>query len=153
MSPEEELRFLILGAQREGNRQFASMLAPLKLTPSQAEVLRCLAEWEPISLQELGRRLVCEQGSPSRLVSATVGRGWVVRRENAGDRRQVILTLSDEGRRLAQSVHAIEQRLHDWIGERLAHSEIERLNEALRNLLDGSTAGEAIALRKADAGT
>ena len=54
MSPAEELRFLILGTQREGNRFFSALLAPLGLTPSQAEVLRCLAEAEGALLDMFG---------------------------------------------------------------------------------------------------
>ena len=48
MQPIEELRYLILAAQREGNRLFAEALRPLRLTPSQAEVLRVLQDHEPV---------------------------------------------------------------------------------------------------------
>lgn len=42
MTQVEELRFLILAAQREGSRMFTSILRPLGLTSSQSEVLRVL---------------------------------------------------------------------------------------------------------------
>ena len=48
MSPPEELRFLILGAQREGNRILADRVSPLGLTPAQAEVIRCLNDGPPM---------------------------------------------------------------------------------------------------------
>ncbi|RIJ19988.1 MarR family transcriptional regulator, partial [Clavibacter michiganensis subsp. insidiosus] len=35
MRPAEELRYLILGAQREGARAYAAALAPTGLTPAQ----------------------------------------------------------------------------------------------------------------------
>src|SRR5215212_5438791 len=38
MNEVEELRYLVLAAQREGNRMLAQGLRPLGLTPSQAEV-------------------------------------------------------------------------------------------------------------------
>lgn len=50
MEPIEELRFLILAAQREGSRFFAEALRPWHLTPPQAEVLRVLQDHEPLSL-------------------------------------------------------------------------------------------------------
>ena len=65
MQPVEELRYLILAAQREAYRQLADRLRPLGLTPSQAEVLTVLAQREPLSLVDLGELLVCETGSPS----------------------------------------------------------------------------------------
>ncbi|GHO47983.1 hypothetical protein [Ktedonospora formicarum] len=72
MQPIEELRYLILAAQREGNRMFTEALRPLNLTSSQAEVLRVLQERQPLSLVALGSMLICEGGSPSRLVNGLV---------------------------------------------------------------------------------
>lgn len=149
MTSEEELRFLILGAQREGNRVLISLLAPLGITPSQGEVLRCLADAGPLSLIELGRRLVCETGSPSRLVSTLVEKGWVSRRENRDDRRQVSLVLTDEGRRLEAQVREVERQLHEWIGSRLDPDTIAALSKGLHRLLEGSATGAAIHERAA----
>ena len=73
MTPIEQLRYLLLAAQREGNRFLADALEPLGLTPSQAEALRVLQDWQPLALVELGGLLVCEQGSPSRLVAVVGG--------------------------------------------------------------------------------
>ena len=39
-----ELRFLVLAAQREGNRQLTQALRDLGLTPAQAEVISALDE-------------------------------------------------------------------------------------------------------------
>jgi len=72
MNSLEELRYLILAAQREGDRLLTTALAPLGLTTSQAEVLRVLQDHSPLSLLELGERLICVTGSPSRLVNALV---------------------------------------------------------------------------------
>ena len=70
-----ELRYLVLAAQREGNRKLSRDLDAIGLTPAQAEVLLVLAEREPLTLVELGRCIVCETGSPSRIV----GRSCAVR--------------------------------------------------------------------------
>jgi len=144
MTPEEELRFLILGAQREGNRVLASLLAPLEVTPSQAEVLRCLADAGSLSLNALGRRLVCETGSPSRLVSTMVDKGWVYRREDPNDRRQVLLVLTAAGEILEKQVRQVEEQLHGWIGSQLDSGTIKSLSEGLHRLLADSIAGNAV---------
>src|SRR5215831_19475198 len=93
MQPVEELRYLILAAQREGNRILAEALRPLGLTPSQAEALRVLQDHEPLSLIALGDLLVCETGSPSRLVQGLVEDGLVERVPSTTDKRMVTLTL------------------------------------------------------------
>jgi DNA-binding MarR family transcriptional regulator len=149
MIPEEELRFLILGAQREGNRMLAERLAPLGLTPSQAEVLRCLADTGPLSLIALGRLLVCETGSPSRLVDTLVGKALVQRAENPADRREVTLRLTAQGKRLSSKVAKIEAELYVWLRERLGADGVATAAEHISRLVAGTAAGEAIARRKA----
>jgi MarR family transcriptional regulator, organic hydroperoxide resistance regulator len=147
MSPEEELRFLILGAQREGNRIFAGLLAPLGVTPSQAEALRVLQDAGSLSLIALGSRLVCESGSPSRLVSTLVDKQWVARTEDPKDRRLVTLRLTRSGGQLARQVRKVEDRLHGWIAARLSSDDIAAVSGGLRALLADSAAEQAVAAR------
>src|SRR5262245_44290953 len=97
MPYEGQLRYLVLAAQREGSRLFAEQVRPLGLTPAQAEVLRVLREAQPLSLIELGERLVCETGSPSRLVDGMVKAGFVARAPSATDQRKVTLALTPAG--------------------------------------------------------
>lgn len=148
MTPEEEVRFGILAAQREGARVLSRLLEPLGLTPAQAEVLRVLEDQGPMALLDLGRHLVCETGSPSRLVSTLVDRGLVDRREAPHDRRRVTLTLTGEGRTRAAAVRAVEQDLHAWIGERLGPDGLAALHRHLSALVAGTPAGDALDLRK-----
>jgi len=152
MRPEEELRFLILGAQREGSRLLSAQLSPLGLTPSQAEVVRCLADHGPLSLRALGELLVCESGSPSRLVDALVGRDIVVRREDPADRRQVTLELSRSGWSLEGKVRQIEHQIYGVIGGQLGKAGLASALALLRPLVAGSISGDAIARRKAKGG-
>ena len=148
MRPEEELRFLILGAQREGNRILADMLSPLGVTPSQAEVIACLADSGPMALNAMGKLLVCETGSPSRLVDALVGRSIVVRRENPNDRRQVTLELSAVGVGLAREIRKVEAQLYSWLGQKLSERQMLATINALSGLVEGTVAGDAVAHRK-----
>lgn len=153
MRPEEELRFLILGAQREGSRALAAQLAPLDLTPSQAEVIRCLADYGAMPLRALGELLVCESGSPSRLVDALVRREIVLRREDEGDRRRVTLELSRVGRGLDRKVRLIEEQMYAAIGAGLGRDGVSAALALLRPLVAHSISGRAIARRKARGST
>lgn len=150
MSPAEELRFQILAAQREGERAFAALLTPLGLTPAQAEALRRIGQAEPVTLLGLGKRLVCETGSPSRLVSTLVDRGLVARADNPANRREVLLRLTEEGQRLAAGAAEVESALHAWIGALLSPAEIESALTVLRKATSHSAGGAAIALRLAE---
>ena len=95
MDKAEELRYLFLAVQREGNRSLTDALAPLDLTPAQAEVLQVLEQYGSLTLIELGERLVCENGSPSRLVTQHGRKGaWCRKPPRTSDRRASQLTLS-----------------------------------------------------------
>jgi DNA-binding MarR family transcriptional regulator len=147
MRTAEELRYLVLAAELEGKRQLAQQLRPLGLTPSQAEVLRVLADYAPLSLTGLGSLLVCESGtSPSRLVDRIVARGLVDRRPGTTDGRAVELTLTPEGQRLSREVTAIEQAMYTTI-DSITGPDIDVTLDFLRAFVDGSPSGNALANR------
>jgi DNA-binding MarR family transcriptional regulator len=146
--PVEELRYLILAAQREGNRQLAQTLRPLGVTPSQAEVLRLLEDRQPLTLTGLGELLVCESGTnPSRLVDRLVTAGLVRRIEAAQDRRQVELTLTDEGRQIARQIADVEEQLYQHFDTAGGGRDLSGVISYLRALVAGQPSGEAVALR------
>ena len=147
MQPVEEFRYLVLAAQREGNRILTEALHPLDLTPSQAEVLRVLTEHQPLSLIALGDLLVCESGSPSRLVNGLVEAGLVKRVPNASNGRMVTLTLTERGEEMATRVSAVEAALYGFISEALQGQSLSESMALLWRLVEGRPAGEALARR------
>ena len=143
----EELRYLVLAANSEGKRQLAQQLRPLGLTPSQAEVLRVLADHAPLSLSGLGSLLVCESGSsPSRLVDRVVAQGLVNRRPGTADGREVELTLTPEGERLSVEVAVIEDAMYAAI-DAMTGDDVDATLDFLRGYINGSPSGDALARR------
>jgi DNA-binding MarR family transcriptional regulator len=147
MQQIEELRYLILAGQREGNRLFADALRPLQLTPSQAEVLRVLQDREPLSLVALGDLLVCETGSPSRLVQGLVEDGLVERVPSSTDKRMVTLTLTNAGREMAANVGALESQFYEAIASQVNDAPLPEILELLWRFVEGKPAGMALAQR------
>ena len=147
MQPTEELRYLLLAVQREGNRILAEALRPLGLTPSQAEVLRVLQEHQPLSLIALGDMLVCEHGSPSRLVNGLVEADLVERSPSAINGRMVTLALTTEGQQRAEQVKSVEAMMYQLIDETLPDISIPDLNVLLWRFIEGRPAGNALARR------
>lgn len=145
----EELRFLILGAQREGNRLLARSLRPLGVTPAQGEVLRLLDDHQPLSLRELGELLVCESGNnPSNLVDRLVTMGLVQREVAKHDRRGVELTLTDEGLDRASQVAQAESGLYELLSLALGDHDPSPITEMLTALIAGQPSGHAMSKRK-----
>jgi len=148
MRRAEQIRYLALAVQREGNRQLTELLRPVGLTPAQSEVLRILGDHAPMTLRELGRMLVCDSGeNPSRLVDKLVSRGFVDRRPGVEDRRRVVLTLTPDGRAREADVRAIEGGVYDAIDAVFAGAEADTLVASLRTMVAGSPAGTALATR------
>lgn len=153
MRPAEELRYLILAIQREGNRLLASELRPLDLTPSQAEVIRVLADRQPLTLVGLGELLVCETGTnPSRLVDRLVAAGLVSRKPSLHDRRHVALTLTDAGTAAAARIAEAESRLYETIDDLTDGAPVPETLETLRALASHFPAGKALARRREPSG-
>ncbi|MFJ2647971.1 MarR family winged helix-turn-helix transcriptional regulator [Streptomyces sp. NPDC087420] len=149
MRPAEELRYLILAAQREGNRLLGQALKPLGVTTSQAEVIRVLEERQPLTLNGLGELLVCESGSPSRLVDRLVSAGLVTRESAAHDRRHIEIALTPSGAQLARQVAEIEESLYRSI-DALTHThDTGQLTDFLRAFVAGLPSGQALVNRMA----
>jgi DNA-binding MarR family transcriptional regulator len=149
----EELRYLILGAQREGARALADLLRPARLTPAQGEVLSVLREAErPLTVREIGDRLVCEGGSPSRLVASLVDAGLLQRGSREGDRRAVELSFTPQGETAAQEVRHAEAALHEWLDTAIDDRDVPAVIRTLRKLVEDRPAGRAVARRRDAAG-
>ncbi|SNT53138.1 DNA-binding transcriptional regulator, MarR family [Streptosporangium subroseum] len=148
MRPAEELRYLILAAQREGNRLLGQALRPLGITSSQAEVIRILQDRGSLTLNGLGDLLVCESGnSPSRLVDRLASAGLVNRQVPAHDRRHIELSLTEEGLRLARQIIEIEEDLYRSIDAASEGHDLDEITGFLRAFVTGLPAGQALARR------
>jgi DNA-binding MarR family transcriptional regulator len=142
----DRIRYSILGAQREGSRMMAASLRETGLTPAQAEVLEVVERHGPLTLAQLGKLLICETGSPSRLVDTLVQRGYICRERGERDRRIVTLTLTREGDQIVERAVRIGG-LRDHIAAHLTPREISQLTSLLRKLLSDTPTGNALALR------
>lgn len=143
----DRLRLLVLAAQRDGARRLSEILRRVQLTPNQAEILAVLAQSGPLSLSEVGRRIVCEAGSPSRAVDTLVKRGLVDRVQSADDRRYVTLEITTSGSALLPVIIEGITALDEGILDKLTAGEISQLCTLLDRLLDGTEGQTAIDLR------
>jgi DNA-binding MarR family transcriptional regulator len=142
-----EVRHLILAAQRHGSRMMADHLRAASLTPAQAEVLQVLSSHQPLTLVELGRLMISETGSPSRLVDTLVTRGLVTREPGLDDKRVVQLRLTPAGRQTLADGRAQTSAIDDLIARQLTPDEMTNLAKLLRKLLHNTPGGHAIEKR------
>ena len=91
--------------------------------------------------------MVCEAGSPSRIVDTLVRRGLVSRESGQSDRRVVSLSLSPAGREVLPALLEIDDAITAMTSGRLSETERQVLLDALRKVIKGTTAGLAVARR------
>ena len=133
--------------QRELERGSNELTKPLGLTAPQADALVVIGQAQPVALKDLGRLLIAEAGHPSRLVDRLVEAGLVERRAAEDDRRRLELELTPAGRRLARRVEKARQDLFDASRPHVDEKRVAAATALLRQLLEGTPAGELIARR------
>jgi len=148
MDSIEEFRYLVLAAQREGARALAAALKEHDLTPSQAEAIAVLRDAaRPLTVREIGQRLVCEGGSPSRLMSTLTHKGFVASTAGSADRRTTVLSLTAAGIEAARTVSEIEQHLYAALGMILDDDQVANALPVLRALVAQLPTGQALQRR------
>jgi DNA-binding MarR family transcriptional regulator len=108
---------------------------------SEAHALAVLAGEGGMSQTELGRWLRLGKSTVSRLVDQLEGRGWVRRDAGDGDARRRTVTLTSEGRKVADDIGARRAermaQLLDRIPERERPSVLAALDVLTRAAQDG----------------
>lgn len=152
MNPVEELRYLILGAQREGARMLHAAYRPYGITPAQAEVVDVLrTARRELTVKEIGDRLLSEQGSPSRLVNTLVSKGVLTTRRDPRDGRATAVDLTTKGHGIAVAIAEAKRVLDDRLALALDDEAAAHTRRLLRTLLKDSPAERALRRRLHDA--
>lgn len=147
MSPVEQMRYLVLAAQRQGERTLTTLFKEIGITPSQAEALRVIADHAPLNLKELGERLVCEGGSPSRLLSSLVQKKLVLSTETKKDRRIKTLQLSTQGKKLMKQIISTEKKFYAAYESKADPALLTTIAQGLHKLIDDPQLSRALELR------
>jgi DNA-binding MarR family transcriptional regulator len=132
--PTAGLAFLLSQVGAHASALFAERLAPLKLTPPHAGILRIIKQANGLSQQALGERLGM---FPSRLVvvlDELEQRGLVERRDSPTDRRSYALHLTEAGRESLEQIGRIACEHQDAICAALDESERAQLADFLTRI-------------------
>jgi MarR family transcriptional regulator, organic hydroperoxide resistance regulator len=143
----EAIRFLILAAQREGERILQDLTKSIGITAAQLEVIHILDRYEPLSLKELGSLLICESGSPSRLVNTLVEREFIARKENEEDRRYITLHLTALGKEKVREMKQIEETMYQTMAANFDPVKMITLHHALVDVFKDHPSAEALRKR------
>lgn len=118
---DRQLCFALYGAAHAFNRAYKPLLEPLGLTYPQYLVMMALWEEDGQQVKALGERLGLDSGTLSPLLKRLEQTGYVERRRDTADERQVFITLTEPGRaikaRAVQVMRAIGEQTGCTMGE------------------------------------
>jgi len=97
-----QLCFALYSANLAMGKLYRQLLAGLDLTYPQYLVMLVLWEGDGITVSELGERLFLDSATLTPLLKRLQAAGMVQRTRGTRDERQVIVTLTDEGRVLRE---------------------------------------------------
>ncbi|GGH86530.1 DNA-binding MarR family transcriptional regulator [Pullulanibacillus pueri] len=140
----EAFRYLILAVQRQGNKMLKAYLKNIGVTPSQAEVMSVLKKYQPIALKELGHLLICEEGSPSRLVERMVKENLIERIRDQRDSRYVRLVLTPLGNEKYELIIKAEADMYHRVEALYSKEELMTANQMLRKIILGTPLEQAL---------
>lgn len=133
---DRQLCFSIYGADLAINRTYKPVLDQLGLTYPQYLVLHALWEKDGLTISAIAERLALEPSTVTPLVKRMEQAGFLDRRRNPKDERQVQVRLTDKGRDMREESACLGERLLAKAGmslEELAYlnRQVQRLRDAL----------------------
>ncbi|MEB3864708.1 MarR family transcriptional regulator [Acinetobacter sp. IK31] len=97
---ENQLCFLVYSTNLALNQLYRKLLTPLGITYPQYLVMLVLWEQDEITVSEIGAKLFLESSTLTPILKKLEALHFLHRTRSTQDERQVIITLSDEGKKL-----------------------------------------------------
>ena len=106
---ENQLCFLIYSTNLALNQLYRKLLAPLGITYPQYLVMLVLWEKDQVTVSEIGAKLFLESSTLTPILKKLEAQHLIYRTRSTQDERQVIITLSDDGKLLKQKAQHIPE--------------------------------------------
>ena len=144
----DRLGFLIHDAHRLLRKRFEARAASYGLSTAQWRLLARLVKDEGSTQARLAEFLEIEPISVSRLVDRMEASGWVMRKQDAGDRRVRMIFPTEKSRNAFAAVKAIAGDIYDEALTGMSPAERRALISGLEKLVDNLGEGETPAAER-----
>ncbi|MFN3578765.1 MAG: MarR family winged helix-turn-helix transcriptional regulator [Tabrizicola sp.] len=134
IAPSDMLCFSLHSAAHAVHAAYAPLLQPFGLTYPQYLAISALDGRDGMTVSQLGAELRLESNTLTPLLKRMESAGWLTRSRDSRDERQVRLSLTESGRRLAQALAGVPRAFAEKTG--LQMSEIADLRDILAALRD-----------------
>ena len=127
-----QLCFSLYAATIAVNRTYKPLLDRLGLTYPQYLVLSALWEEEGLTISAIADRLSLESSTITPLVKRLENAGFLTRKRNADDERQVLVSLSTKGRSMKEVATCLTETLLEKSG--MTVEQMVKLNRQVQKL-------------------
>ena len=131
---ENQLCFPLYAASREIIRKYKPYLDKLDLTYTQYITMMVLWEKKEITVKELGTKLYLDSGTLTPLLKTLENKGYVKRSRSSKDERNLIVSITDIGKKLKSEAQDIPMSIGKCIN--LDEEESITLYKILYKILD-----------------
>ena len=108
---ENQLCFPLYACSREVIKQYTPFLEEIGLTYTQYITMMVLWEQKEIHVKELGQKLFLDSGTLTPVLKKLEEKGLVSRRRSKEDERNLIATLTDEGKSLKKKAVSVPAQM------------------------------------------
>ena len=137
---DNQLCFPLYACAREVIKRYRPFLDELGLTYTQYIAMMVLWETPCVSSRQLGRRLCLDSGTLTPVLKRLETMGYVNRKRDEKDERNLIVTLTEAGQALKEHAAFIPGQMAACI--RMEPEDALQLYTLLHRLLDGMQTGE-----------
>lgn len=134
LSLDEQLCFSLYSASMAITRAYKPLLDELQITYPQYLVLNALWENDALTVGMIAERLGLDSSNVTPLVKRMEGAGLISRQRNPTDERQVVVSLTDQGRAMQSRSACLGLRLFHASG--MSVEKLVRLNKDVRGFRD-----------------
>lgn len=127
----EELSHLIIGFYEKISSWEHSVVKGTGLSPAQMHAIEIIGQEKSLRMKELAEHLGVTTGSLTVMVDRLEQNGFLTRRPHESDRRSLLVTLTDKGRKHFKKHHQYHLKLTQDILAALAPAEQQRFSAAL----------------------
>ena len=135
----DHLAYLLAQASREINRQLETRLSTEGVPVEQWRILKVLSDGEGHSMGELADAVLLNHPTLTKMVDRMVSDSLVYRRQDAEDRRKVLMFISDRGKALCRRLNSLAVSQEAHIVENYGGKATGELKRLLENLIDAAS--------------
>lgn len=131
-----ELNLLILRTRMTFRQTIQRLLKRnnVDMTFEMLQIMHCLWKEQGVSQQTLAEKTAKDKACLTNLINNLQKKGWVVRREDTGDRRNKLVYLTPEGRTVAKKIKSLLKEMYTQIGNEMNTRDMENCMKYLTEL-------------------